>query len=61
MWVSQNCATASDSMPTITIGRGPILGSSTMLDTFAETAMQATIGRNASPLTTGEYPRDTCM
>ena len=45
----------------MTIGFGPILGSSTMFDTLAAIAMHTTIGRNARPLTTGEYPRLTCM
>ncbi len=45
----------------MTSGLGPIRGSSTMLEMFAELAMQATMGKKARPLTTGEYRRVTCM
>ena len=46
--------TAASARPAATIGLGPIRGISTMLDTFDAMAMHATIGRNATPVMTGE-------
>jgi hypothetical protein len=42
------------------IGFGPIRGISTMLDTLDATPTQATNGRKATPVTTGEYLSVSC-
>jgi hypothetical protein len=52
--VNRTSPPAASSRPAETIGLGPMRGISTMLDTFDEIAMQATIGRNATPVITGE-------
>jgi len=52
--VNKTSPTAPRSSPEETIGLGPMRGISTMLDTFDAVAMHATIGRNASPVITGE-------
>ena len=52
--VNSTMPIAARSRPLETIGLGPILGISTMLDTLEDRAMQATIGRNATPVITGE-------
>ena len=41
-------------MPAVTSGLGPIRGISTTLDRLAATTTIAIIGRNATPVTTGE-------
>jgi predicted aconitase with swiveling domain len=40
-------------MPVTMRARGPTRGSSTMLEMFEDSRMQAIIGRKASPLVTG--------
>ncbi len=52
--VNRVMPTAASSRPAETIGLGPIRGISTMLDRFDDMAMHATIGRNATPVITGE-------
>src|SRR3984957_15692345 len=47
--VNSTTPTAARSSPLETIGLGPILGISTMLDRFDDSAMPATIGRKATP------------
>ena len=59
--VSQTMPAAASSRPAETIGLGPMRGISTMLETLDDIAMQTTIGRNATPVMTGEYPRVPCM
>ncbi len=52
---------AASSMPTVTSGLGPNRGISTMLDRFDAIMIIATMGRKASPVTTGEKPSVSCM
>ena len=51
----------ASSIPTGTIGRGPTLISSTRVVRLAARTIATTIGRNASPVSTGEKPRVCCM
>ncbi len=41
-------------MPAVTSGLGPSLGIAAMVARLAETMRHAIIGRNATPVTTGE-------
>jgi hypothetical protein len=53
-WASQVAAPAATSIPTATIGLGPTLGISTIVDTLAATAIPPANGRKAKPVVTGE-------
>jgi hypothetical protein len=44
------------SIPDATSGRGPNLGISTIVARLEVAAEPALIGRNATPVTSGEYP-----
>ncbi len=48
--------TAARRHPAATTGRGPVLGSSTAPENTAPTMISPTIGRNATPVRTGENP-----
>ena len=52
--VNKTMPSAARVKPAETIGLGPMRGISTMLDRFDATAMHATIGRNDTPVMTGE-------
>jgi len=52
--VIQAMPAAASTRPAETIGLGPMRGISTMLDTLDDVAMPAIIGRNATPVITGE-------
>ena len=51
---------AASSMPPPTSSFGPIRGISTMLAIWANTITVAIVGRNATPVFSGEYPRIVC-
>ena len=52
--VSKAIPVAASTRPAETIGFGPMRGISTMLDTLDDVATPAIIGRNATPVITGE-------
>ena len=52
--VNKTMPSAASTRPAETIGLGPIRGIITMLERFDDSAMHATIGRNATPVITGE-------
>ena len=52
--VSQVIPAAANTRPAATIGFGPMRGISTIFDTFDDVATPAIIGRNATPVITGE-------
>ena len=58
--VSQIIAPTASAMPSGTSGFGPNLGASAFCVTIEEKIMQATIGRNATPVCTGENARICC-
>ena len=47
-------------MPIPTSGLGPMRGMKTMLESWEKTMIMAIVGTNATPVTTGEYPRVVC-
>ena len=51
---------AASSMPTPTSGFGPMRGISTTLAICANSMTMAIVGRNATPVFSGEYPRIIC-
>src|SRR5580693_883622 len=55
-WASQTIAPAAVTIPDATSGRGPTRGISAIVATLEVTAEPALIGRNATPVTSGEYP-----
>ena len=58
--VSHAMPAAAISMPNPTRGFGPMRGISTMLEIWAKSIIMTIVGRNATPVITGEYPRIVC-
>ena len=58
--VSHAIPAAAISMPTPTSGFDPMRGSKTMLESWEKPITMAIVGRNATPVATGEYPRVVC-
>jgi hypothetical protein len=58
--VSHAIPAAATSMPDATIGFGPVRGIRMMLETWANSMTMAIAGRNATPVSTGQYPGIVC-
>src|SRR5580693_97909 len=59
-WASQTAAPAAVSIPQATSGLGPTRGIRTMVARLEAAAEPALNGRNATPVTSGEYPSVCC-
>ena len=59
-WASQAIAPAWASIPDATTGLGPTLGMTTMVARLEASAVPAANGMDATPVTSGEYPRVCC-
>ena len=59
-WASQTAPPAAASIPPATSGLGPTRGISTMVARLEARAEPALNGRNATPVTSGEYPSVCC-
>ena len=58
--VSQTMPPAAISRPSPTSGLGPVRGISTICPTLTDATTAAGKGRNARPVSSGEYPRVVC-
>ncbi len=59
-WASHAVPPAAASIPRATSGLGPVRGMSTIVDRLAAWMRPALAGRNATPVTSGEYPSVCC-